>query len=123
MTNRNEFIVGLDEVALIRQARAEAIADWGDDIPGTLLFSKLGKAIASNFRSFSLNERTHIFKVVESGMSSAENDLKALVATGLLEAIASWCANDSDLERQINEALGDESRKYLLALNKWHLGN
>jgi len=123
MTNRNEFIVGLDKVALIRKARAEAIEDWGEDIPATLLFSKLGKAIASNFRSFSLEERTHIFEVVESGMLSTENDLKTLVATGLLEAVASWCVSDSDLEQQVDEALGQESKKYLLELNKWHQKN
>ena len=110
-----DFIVRLTKIDLLRLARDEVIEDWGNNIPVTLLFASLGKKIVEHFDEFSTVERLDIFNVVENGMKTSDDALKAFMATGLLEALFSRASSEAFLWERIDEQLGERSRNYLVA--------
>lgn len=55
-------------------------------------------------------------------MQSTNANLKTLVATGLLESLTSQATKTPELKTLINAYLGVESRRYLVALQRWHDG-
>lgn len=120
MNTWKDFITALTGVELIRLAKEKAVEEWGEDIPRTLLFSKLGKAIAEKFDEFSLDERVLVFNIIELGMKTKTDDLKALIATGLLESLCTRASHDTVLWKKVDEQLGDTSRQYLLDWKLWH---
>lgn len=120
MIDFNVFIDDFEKIDFIKKAKNIAIEDWGDDVPPTLLFSGFGKAIAENLVNLSFEDRVRIFEIIECGMKSKDENLKTLLATGLLEALDARCSVDANLCGKVNEVLGDESKKYLFALNKWY---
>lgn len=119
MDTWKDFVSDLTRVELLRLAKDEAVEEWGVDIPKTLLFAKLGKAIAEKFDDFSLDERTFVFNVIELGMKTKSDDLKALIATGLLETLYTRASRDAVLWEHVDGQLGYISKQYLLDWGSW----
>lgn len=114
MDTWKDFIAILMQIDFLKLARDEAIKEWGLDIPATLLFSILGKAIAEKFDELSLDDRNFIFDTVETGMGTSDTALKTFIATGTLEALFSKASSDTALWNRIDAQLGDVSRNYLI---------
>ena len=114
-----DFIAHLTKIDSLRLARDEAIGDWGEGIPTTLLFASMGKKVAEYFDEFSLDDRLYIFNVIEDGMKTNNDALKTFVATGLLEALFSRASGDVLLWERIDVQLGEVSRNYLIAWKEW----
>lgn len=119
MDTWKDFISDLGKIELLRLAREEAVEEWGVDIPKTLLFSKLGKAIAEKFDDFSLDERVFVFNTIELSMKTASDDLRALIATGLLESMYTRASRDTALWEHICGLLGDVTKQYLHDWGSW----
>jgi hypothetical protein len=120
MSTWHDFVGELAKLEFARAARKQAVDDWGSDIPATLLFSTLGKAIANRLRVLTAEEKAAVFCLIEKGMQSDDSALRTLVATGLLESLASQIVKDAELETLTNTLLGAESRRYLIAsLERW----
>lgn len=122
MNSLNSFVSHLSKIQCIANAKKVAIEEWGEDIPDTLLLSLLGKAIAGNFTDLENDERRLIFDHIEWAMSSGDEYLPTLVATGMLEAIDGYCIEDPALKNSIYAYFGVKARAYLDALNKWYYG-
>ncbi|WP_163012992.1 hypothetical protein [Burkholderia stabilis] len=120
MSTWKYFVIDLMKIESLRSARDEAVEDWGEDIPTTLLFGKLGKRVAERFDGYSLEDRTYIFDTIERGMRSESVDLKAFVATGLLESLYTQARGDNALLTRMEVQLGSTSRAYLRDWGMWH---
>ena len=114
------FLNNLTRIQAIHQAKVAAVQYWGDDIPLTVLFAELGRAIVSEFEKFSHEERAYVFDVVEQGMNSSDAVLSTAVATGLLEAISAKISKDPNLDLKLDSQLGTVSKKYLNDWSNWH---
>ena len=120
MDTCKSFIDGLARINFLKLARDDALKEWGEDIPTTLLFAKIGKSIAEKFDEFLPDERTYIFDAIEIGMRENSISLKTFIATGLLEAVFSRSSTDLVLWRKIDSHLGQTSRGYLTEWRKSH---
>ncbi len=67
---------------MLSSSRRLALEEWGEDIPPTVLFGKLGKALADHVEELDPETRAHIFQVIEGGLARNNAALKAFVATG-----------------------------------------
>lgn len=119
MDTWEDFISDLAKIDLLKLVKDEAIDEWGGSIPKSLIFSKFGKGIADNFDGFSAAERDKIFNAIECAMQLKQDDLKTLVATGLLESLYMRASRDAMLWEQVHEKLGEKSRQYLLDWGSW----
>lgn len=115
-----DFVADSMKIESIRLARDEAVEDWGEDIPPTLLFGKLGKRVAERFDEYSLEDRTYIFDTIERGMRSESVDLKTFFATGLLESPYTQARGHYALLARMDVQLGSTSRAYLRDWGMWH---
>ncbi|MFP1528245.1 hypothetical protein ACLB1R_18650 [Escherichia coli] len=59
-------------------------------------------------------EREKIFKHVEDGMVSLDDELATVVATGLIEAIVTATDSNSLLWQDVSKFLGDKSKSHAL---------
>ncbi|RBY08831.1 hypothetical protein DS983_26300 [Escherichia coli] len=75
--------------------------------PVVMLFSQIGKTIVKNFYEMGDIEREKIFKHVEDGMVSIDDELATVVATGLIEAIVTATDSNSLLWKDVSKFLGD----------------
>jgi len=117
---KKEFVDALAHVEAIRLVGDAAVREWGgDNIPITLLFSELGRAIVQSFDELSHDDRAYVFSVVEQGMKAADTALNTAVATGLLEAISAKTFENPGLAEKIDVYLGEASKKYLIAWEQW----
>ena len=114
-TTLQDYLAELSRVALLGKARAKAEAEWGSDIPTTVLFSALGRAIVDAFASLSPNEQSAVFCLIESGVTSSDIPLRTYVASGLLEALYSRGSRNRELWPKIEQCLLPASRAYLAA--------
>ncbi len=108
--SKNDLIVELTKLEFIKQAKVQTVEEWGEDIPATLLFARLGGAIATKLGELSAEEKSCVFRLIEEGMRSEDGNLKALVATGLLESLSSRVAVDRHMEGLLDSQLGEESK-------------
>lgn len=115
-----DFVAALTKIESLRLARDEAVEDWGEEIPTTLLFGKLGKSVAARFDEYSTEDRTYIFDIIEQGMRAENVDLKTFVATGLLESLYAQANRDGALLMRMEAQLGNVSRAYLKDWAMWH---
>lgn len=120
MSTWQEFVTELTRFDVLSSARRQALEEWGEDIPTTVLFGKLGKAIAEHFDELNPDARTHIFQVIESGLITSDGALKAFVATGLLEALYLRASSGPGRWNLISDYLGPLSAAYLAELEKLH---
>lgn len=119
MDTWEDFISDVTRIELLKQVKNEAIEEWGSDIPKSLIFSKLGKGISDNFDNFLSRDRDHIFNIIEQGMRSENDNLKTLIATGLLESLYLRASRNVMLGERVHEMLGEKSRQYLLDWGAW----
>lgn len=119
MDTWEDFISDVTRIELLKQVKNEAIEEWGSDIPKSLIFSKLGKGISDNFDNFLSSDRDHIFNIIEQGMRSENDNLKTLIATGLLESLYLRASRNVMLGERVHEMLGEKSRQYLLDWGAW----
>ncbi|RIJ87118.1 hypothetical protein RSP822_06905 [Ralstonia solanacearum] len=75
---KNDLIVELTKLEFIKQAKVQTVEEWGEDIPATLLFARLGGAIATKLGELSAEEKSCVFRLIEEGMRSEDGNLKAL---------------------------------------------
>jgi hypothetical protein len=111
-TQKN-FIEILTRIETIHRAKVEAVQYWGEDIPITVLFGELGRAVVKNFDTLSSEKQDYIFRVIEQGMNSPNDTLSTAVATGLLEAISGQISKSYELAKRIDAKLGETSKRYL----------
>ncbi|WP_156173964.1 DUF7674 family protein [Cupriavidus basilensis] len=114
MRTWQEFVAELAQCNVLSSARRLAFEEWGEDIPTTVLFGKLGKALADHVDELDLETRTHIFQIIESGLASSNVALKELVATGLLEAFYLRVSGVSGHWNRTRDYLGPLSTAYLV---------
>lgn len=119
MDTWEDFISDVTRIELLKQVKNEAIEEWGSDIPKSLIFSKLGKGISDNFDNFLSSDRDHILNIIEQGMRSENDNLKTLIATGLLESLYLRASSNVMLGERVHEMLGEKSRQYLLDWGAW----
>lgn len=120
MSAWQEFVTELAQCNVLSSARILALEEWGEDIPPTVLFGKLGKALADHAEALDLETRAHIFQVIEGGLSNNDGALKALVATGLLEALYLRASDVAGHWNRIRGYLGPRSAAYLAEWEKLH---
>ncbi|ODP30921.1 hypothetical protein [Pandoraea sp. ISTKB] len=113
MSNWQEFVAKLTKFNMFDSARRSAIKEWGKDIPTTVLFGLLGKALAEHAGEFGIEDRVGIFQIIEDGVASEDAALKAYVSTGLLEAMYLRACVEPQSWTEIRASLGPLSDGYL----------
>ncbi|MGR4036897.1 hypothetical protein LB437_21495 [Escherichia coli] len=81
--------------------------------PVVMLFSQIGKTIVKIFMKWVILKEK-IFKHVEDGMVSIDDELATVVATGLIEAIVTATDSNSLLWKDVSKFLGDKSKSHAL---------
>lgn len=119
MNSYDEFLGRLIKVEILQKAKERSLADWGFDVPITLLFADIGRCISEQFDELSAKERVAIFQLLEEGMDDKNIELKTLISTGLLEALYGHAGKDALLWDRINSELGALSKKYLTDWAEW----
>ena len=91
----------------------ETRAEWApDDPPATILFSAMGKRIASAVDDIAKNEAVDVFNAVEALLTKGSETVRNAVATGLLESLLNAAsANRCDFTK-VNPFLGHASKEY-----------
>lgn len=113
MNNWQEFVAKLTKFHMFDSAQRSAIKEWGEDIPTTVLFGLLGKALAEHAGEFGMEDRVRIFQLIEDGVASEDAALKAYVSTGLLEAMYLRACVEQRNWNEIRASLGPLSEAYL----------
>lgn len=91
----------------------EAIGDWHpEEPPATAMFGVFGLRIADDFRSTDVDTKRHLFSLIEQAMQSADEDLRTVVATGLIEALVNRAELTTGLWEEIVPFLGPRSRRH-----------
>jgi hypothetical protein len=119
MRNLETYLSEISPNAFFSRAKNEAIEEWGEDIPMTLLFAKFGRSIANEFSKMSSKDRLSIFSIIEIGMTDGDEALKTLLATGLLEGLYGQISKDHDLTVAVINHLGGASKDYLVKWMSW----
>lgn len=119
MNTWKDFISALIKIELLRLIKDEAIEEWGEDIPKSLIFSKLGKGIVEKIDDFLPSEQDYVFSIIEHGMQAKNKEISTLVATCLLEALYTRASHDAMLLEHIHKQLGELSKQYLLDWCSW----
>lgn len=70
--------------------------------PVVILFAEIGRAIAENFCYLDESQKVAIFKHIEEGMDSLNDELATAVATGLIEAIVTKADNNFLLSKELD---------------------
>lgn len=112
----------LDEICrddLFRRARIEAVEEWGEDIPMTILFSYFGKIIAREFAQMPADQKARIFEAIEVGMVVGDESLKAVLCAGLLEGLYGQIYKDEAVVEAVMNHLKDSSKDHLLKWISW----
>lgn len=91
----------------------ETLDYWApDEPPSTILFGDLGQCVVEEFDSAGPSVNQRIFKLIEDGMASGEEQLATAVATGLIEAVVTYTDKDENLWRRVSSMFGERSRKH-----------
>ncbi len=119
MSSDELFWIGLLGVRQLRLAKDDVYAVFGEDVPKTILFANIGKAVVRHFDSFAVEEKVKIFQAIEEGLQSKDTQLSTCIATGFLESLYST-ANSSDVNwSDIAPHLGLRSKKYVEDWVSW----
>jgi hypothetical protein len=116
------FWDGLLQLHRLRLAKAEVHVLFGEDVPQTILFANMGKAVIRNFHVFSEFEKHMIFLAIENGMRSCDTQLSTRIATGLLEALYVTAEAINIPWVEVVQCLGARSKKYLTDWGAWSVG-
>ena len=81
---------------------------WAPDSPpDTILFSELGDGIINLFESMDNKAKEEIFELIERGVTSNDDLIGTVFATGLVEALVGATCKDDKLWKEIEKNLGD----------------
>lgn len=119
MENMNDVLGALAQSELLRIAAADVVADYGSDVPPTVLYGGLGRHLAQQFKTLSVQEKILICHAIEKEMTSADSRRMEWVATGLLEALFNASRAQSVWE-EVEQCLGPRSRRYLSDWAQWN---
>ncbi|NQE51500.1 hypothetical protein [Herbaspirillum rubrisubalbicans] len=119
MKNLKNYLDEMCQIDFFLRTKNEAVEEWGEDIPMTLLFANFGKAIAREFSQMPPNERVSVFNAIEIGMLNGDEALKAVLAAGLLEALYGQIHDDKGLTEEVMNCLNDVSKDHLLKWISW----
>jgi hypothetical protein len=91
---------------------------WEDEVPlSTLVMGDLGQCVLTKSDSFSDDDMRRIFSLVEKEITSTDEEKGTAIATGFVEAMASFGDyHPVELERALT-FIGKESMAYLEAWN------
>lgn len=101
------------KVKQLADAKAVAVEEWGEDIPETLLFAYIGRAITNSVESLKDNERILVSKAIELGLESEDQKLAGRIATGLLEALYNHTMTSKRPWAQLEQFLGEHAKAYI----------
>lgn len=97
----------------LQSAYNETRSYWSPDQPPvTILFAALGDQIAEDFDRNGVDANEQLFGQIEAAMASGDEELVTAVATGLIEAVASKLAHDSEALQRVLTMFGELSRKH-----------
>ena len=119
MRNLEAYLNEIFQNDFFYRVKNEAIEEWGQDIPRTLLFAKFGRAIANEFSNMSSKDRSNIFDIIEIGMTDGDETLRTLLATGLLEGLYGQISKDHDLTAAVIDHIRGASKDYLVKWMSW----
>lgn len=80
-----------------------------------ILFSQIGKVIAKQFYQMNESQKLIIFKLIEDGIESPNDELATAVTTGLIEAMTTEADNNFLLSRDLDVFFGEKSQGHALA--------
>ncbi|EAZ4878610.1 hypothetical protein CBX33_21885 [Salmonella enterica] len=86
-----------------------------DEPPLIMLFSQIGKSLVTIFPELDYVKKELLFKYIEDGMTSNNEELATAVATGLVEAIVTSTDSNQHLWEEIEGLLGINSKEHALA--------
>ncbi|WP_316874447.1 hypothetical protein [Ralstonia edaphi] len=118
MENMNHVLGALAQSELLRIAATNVVADYGSDVPLTVLYGGLGRHLARQFNTLPAQEKTQACDAIEKEMTSRDSRRVELVATGLLEALFNASRAQSVWE-EVEQCLGPRSRQYLSDWAEW----
>lgn len=102
----------------LRIAATNVVADYGGDVPLTVLYGGLGRHLARQFSTLSAQEKIQACDAIEKEMTSSDSRRVELVATGLLEALFNASRAHSVWE-EVEQCLGPQSRRYISEWAQW----
>jgi hypothetical protein len=91
----------------------EVLAEWApDEPPTTTLFAELGAKIAKDFCSGNRQSIRQISSLIEQAMQSDDVQLVTVVATGLIEALATKAIQANGCWQELVMHLGPRSKHH-----------
>lgn len=120
MKEVNDFFDQLKEIKEVKAILTENLSYWGEDIPVTILFSDLGRAIVSRPNKFKENEVEKILFSVEKVMQEGSDLMKSCVATGFLESLSNEARAQGVWDR-LFRLLGKESSSYIKKIDEFQI--
>jgi hypothetical protein len=100
----------------IKDAVEQCVEYWFPETPPEiLLFSKVGRALATQLLMLSTAEKNLFFQYIESGICSENDKLATAVATGLIESMVTASDENDELWKEMEICLQPESKKHALA--------
>lgn len=120
--NHEAFLVELSLLKAVISAKNEAVSDWGIEVPFSVLYSAIGKSLASAFADFSNEERIFVFRVIESGLKAGDEVLRNAIATGLLEAFYMRAVSIPGCWELASPYFGVKAKVHIDGLVLWHGG-
>jgi hypothetical protein len=116
-----EFLATFSSITeAISAAYEETIAYWAPNIPPmTIVYGELGDCVADEFDDWDKALRDRVFSEIEAAMRNGDQDLRTVVATGLIEGLVGRAKRRGNWEKFVLTSaiclesmriLGDKSR-------------
>ncbi|EAP4998781.1 hypothetical protein DEK44_00265 [Salmonella enterica] len=86
-----------------------------DESPLIMLFSQIGNSLVAIFSELDCVKKELLFKYIEDGITSDNDELATAIATGLVEAIVTSTDANQYLWGEIEGLLGVKSKEHALA--------
>lgn len=100
-------------VPVLNETLEHCLQDWGTEAPpATVVFGKIGDAIAENLAVIPDDVRQKIFAGIEGAMVSQDSALKTAMATGLVEALVAGADKKAGLWTELETLLGPASMRH-----------
>jgi hypothetical protein len=111
-----QFLQTVVEDAPALAAKFEStMLEWKQEPPITIAFGEIGQAIVENWDVIPETVLRNVLAKVEMGMLTADPEIQAGTATGLVEAMVSPTDHDSELRFKVEQLLGAASLKHFQA--------
>jgi hypothetical protein len=115
------YITQLASLALpMSEALQELEAHWKPDLPpGTAAMGDMARSLAKEIDRIPLDRLLAVFEFVEKLVGSDEEEISTVAATGFLEALLAEASGERLDFRRVAPLLGEESRKYCRAWDRF----